>query len=128
MDSHTKLNLNDVKDLAPEFGMNEVGEARFARDALGAQRIGLCNYRVNAGYRVGFGHRHREAEEMYVVLAGSGRFRVEDDVFPVGARDVVYCPPSAMREWEAGPEGLEILAFGAHAESDAEMQPGWWTD
>jgi len=128
MDSHTKLNLDDVKDLAPQFGMNEVGEARFARGALGAQHIGLCNYRVNAGRRVGFGHRHGEAEEMYVIIAGSGRFRVEDDVFPVAARDVVYCRPSAMREWEAGPDGLEILAFGSHAEDDAEMQPGWWTD
>ena len=47
----------------------------------------------------------------------------------VGARDVVYCPPQAMREWEAGPDGMELLAFGAHAEGeDTEMQPGWWTD
>jgi quercetin dioxygenase-like cupin family protein len=128
MDSYTKLNLNQVKDLAPEFGMNEMGEARFAREALGAQRIGLCQYRVNAGQRVGFGHRHGEVEEMYVVIGGSGRFKVEDDVFAVTARDVVYCPPSATREWEAGPDGLEILAFGGHAENDGEIEPGWWTD
>jgi quercetin dioxygenase-like cupin family protein len=128
MDSYTKLSLNDVKDLAPEFGMNEMGEARFARDALGAQQIGLSNYRMNPGRRIGFGHRHGEVEEMYVVISGSGRFRVDDDVFPVSARDVVYCPPSAMREWEAGPDGLEILAFGGHADNDAEMQPGWWSD
>jgi mannose-6-phosphate isomerase-like protein (cupin superfamily) len=130
MDSHTKLNLKDVKDLAPGVGMGEMGEARFAREALGAERIGLAHYRMNPGHRVGFGHRHGEDEEMYVILGGSGRFKVEDEVFGVAARDVVYCQPKAMREWEAGPDGLELLAFGSHsdrAEGDAQMQPGWWT-
>ncbi|HEY2258938.1 MAG TPA: cupin domain-containing protein [Solirubrobacteraceae bacterium] len=128
MTSYTKLNLKEVKDLAPEFGMGDMGEARFARDAIGAQRIGMALYRMNPGRRVGFGHRHRESEEIYVILAGSGRFRVQDDVFPVSEKDVVYCPPSAMREWEAGPEGLELLAFGGHADNESDMERGWWTD
>jgi quercetin dioxygenase-like cupin family protein len=128
MDAHTKINFDNAKDLAPEFGMQAMGEARFVRDALGAERIGLSQYRMNPGQRVGFGHRHGESEEIYVVIEGSGRFKVEDEVFPVAARDVVYCRPDAMREWEAGPDGLEMLAFGGHAENDAEMQPGWWTD
>jgi len=126
--THTTTNLEAVKNLAPDFGMGEMGEARFARDALGAERIGLSQYRMNPGRRVGFGHRHTHSEEIYVVLAGSGRFKVDDDIFGVGVKDVVYCPPAAMREWEAGPEGLEMLAFGGHAEHDAEMKPGWWTD
>jgi len=125
---HAKLNLNTAKDFAPEYGMGDMGEARFVRDALGAEHIGLSQYRINPGHRIGFGHRHRKSEEVYVVLAGSGRFRVEDDIFEVSPRDVVYCPPEAMRGWEAGPDGLEMLAFGGHAENDAEMQPGWWTD
>jgi quercetin dioxygenase-like cupin family protein len=108
--------------------MGDMGEARFVRDDLGAERIGLSHYRMNPGRRVGFGHRHGESEEVYVVLSGSGRFKVEDDVFPVTTKDVVYVPPASMREWEAGPDGLELLAFGGHAESDTEMQPGWWTD
>lgn len=124
-----KINLEEVKDLAPEFGMGEMGEARFARAALGAQRIGMASYRMNPGRRVGFGHRHVESEEIYVVLSGSGRFRVDDDIMDVSERDVVYCPPQGMREWEAGPDGLDLLAFGAHAENEApEMQPGWWVD
>ncbi len=128
MSSHAKINLDEVKDLAPEFGMGKMGQARFVRSAVGAERIGLTNYRMNAGERVGFGHRHGEVEEIYVVVGGSGRFKVDDEVFDVAPRDVVYCPPEAMREWEAGPEGLELLAFGGHAENEAEMQPGWWTD
>lgn len=128
MDAYKKLNLSDVKDLAPDFGLGEMGEARFARQALGAERIGLTLYRMNAGNRVGFGHRHKDAEEVYVILSGSGRFRVEGELFEVGERDIVHCRPDAMREWEAGPDGLEMLAFGSHAEDDAEMHPGWWTD
>ncbi len=125
---HATSNLDTAKDLAPEFGLGEMGEARFIRDALGAERIGMSHYRMNPGRRIGFGHRHGESEDMYVVLAGSGRFKVEDDIFAVTARDVVYCPPAAWREWESGPDGLELLAFGGHAEDDAEMQTGWWTD
>jgi mannose-6-phosphate isomerase-like protein (cupin superfamily) len=129
MPTYTKLNLTDVKDLAPEYGMQERVEARFARQALGAQRIGLAHYRVAPGQRLGFGHRHGESEEMYVVLGGSGRFRVGDDVLDVGLRDVVYCPPDAMREWEGGPEGMELLAFGAHSEGEEQhMEHGWWAD
>ena len=108
MATYRKLNLDDVKDLAPDFGMQEMGQARFARQMLGAQRIGLAQYRMNPGRRVGFGHKHGESEEVYVVLSGSGRFRVDDDVLDVGPRDVVYCPPQVTREWEAGPAGMEV--------------------
>ena len=128
MDSYRKLNLTDVENMAPKFGMGEMGEARFARQALGAESIGLAHYKMNAGKRVGFGHRHKQAEEVYVVLSGSGQFNVDDDVFRVAERDIVHVKPDAMREWEAGPDGLELLAFGGHAEDDADMQPGWWTD
>ncbi len=128
MSDYTKINLSEVKDLAPEFGMSETGEARFARQQLGAQNIGLTYYKVNGGNRLGFGHTHREVEEAYVVLSGAGRFKVQDDVFDVGPRDVVYVAPGAVREWEAGEDGMEMLAFGGHVEGDAEMTPGWWTD
>ncbi len=126
--NYATTNLDDVKDLAPDFGMSDFGEARFARKALGAETIGLANYRIKPGQRLGFGHRHGEVEEIYVVLSGSGRFKIEDEIVDVGARDVVYCAPSAMRGWEAGPDGMELLAFGGHAENEAEMEQGWWKD
>jgi mannose-6-phosphate isomerase-like protein (cupin superfamily) len=128
MSTYTKINFAQVKDLAPDFGMADMGEARFARQAVGSERIGLTRYQMNPGRRVGFGHRHDTQEEVYVVLSGSGRFRVDDDIFPVQPRDIVFCPPGTMREWEAGDDGLELLAFGEHREDDAEMKPGWWTD
>jgi oxalate decarboxylase/phosphoglucose isomerase-like protein (cupin superfamily) len=128
MSDYTKINLSDVKDQAPDFGMAEIGESRFARQQLGAEKIGLTYYKVNGGKRLGFGHTHSEVEETYVVISGGGRFKVQDDIFDVGLRDVVYVPPNAVREWEAGDGGMEMLAFGGHAEGDAEMKPGWWTD
>ncbi len=108
--------------------MSAICEARFVREDLGAERIGLASYRMKPGQRVGFGHRHDESEEIYVVLAGSGRFKIEDEIIDVGPRDVVYCPPAAMREWESGPDGMELLAFGGHAENESHMEKGWWTD
>jgi mannose-6-phosphate isomerase-like protein (cupin superfamily) len=125
---HKTMNLDDAEDMAPKYGMAEMGSARFLRKNLGAEGIGMANYRLNAGHRLAFGHRHGECEEIYVVLAGSGRFKIEDEIVEVAARDVVYCPPAAMRGWEAGPDGLELLAFGDHVEGDGEMKQGWWTD
>jgi quercetin dioxygenase-like cupin family protein len=126
--THFKINLDDVEDMAAGFGLGDVGEARFLRRQADAERIGMALYRVKPDQRLGFGHRHHQAEEMYVVLGGSGRFKIEAELVTVGPRDVVYCPPTSMREWEAGPQGLEMLAFGGHAPDDAEMQPGWWID
>ena len=123
---HKKMNLNDSKDVAPERGLGERGEARFLRTDLGAEKIGMAQYRMNPGCRIGFGHRHGQDEEFYVILAGSGRFKMDDEFVEVAVRDVVYCPPSVMREWESGPDGLELLAFGTHTENDAEQIPGWW--
>ena len=125
---HKTMSLDDAEDMAPKYGMSETGQARFLRKDLGAEGIGMANYRLNPGQRIGFGHRHTDCEEIYVVLAGAGRFKIEDEIVDVAARDVVYCPPSAMRGWEAGDDGLELLAFGHHVEGDGEIARGWWTD
>jgi mannose-6-phosphate isomerase-like protein (cupin superfamily) len=129
MSNYRKVNLGQVEDSAPKFGMDEVQEARFARGALGAESIGLAYYKVKPGKRLGFGHHHDEVEETYLVLSGSGRFKVDDDVVEVVARDALYVPPAAVREWEAGDDGLEMVAFGAHSDAEqGHMQPGWWSD
>jgi mannose-6-phosphate isomerase-like protein (cupin superfamily) len=129
MSNYTKVNLSEVKDSAPEFGMGDVQEARFARGPLGAERIGLAYYKVNPGKRLGFGHHHDEVEETYVVLAGSGRFKIGDELVEVGPRDIVYLPPQAVREWEAGDGGLEMIAFGGHSdEEQGHMIQDFWTD
>ena len=128
MSQHAKINLNDAKDLAPDYGMGDICEARFVRKDLGADGLGMAAYRMKPGRRVGFGHAHADSEEIYVVTAGSGRFKIEDEIVEVGKDDVVYCGLDTMREWEAGPDGMDLLAFGHHVEGDSKMDQEWWTD
>lgn len=129
MTSYATCKLTESEDLAPGFGMAEVGEARFVRQELGAENIGLAHYRMNPGQRIGFGHRHGGSEEMYVVLEGAGRFNVGDEILEVGAMDTVYCPAALMRAWEAGDDGMTLLAFGAHIEGEeSAMEAGWWPE
>jgi quercetin dioxygenase-like cupin family protein len=129
MSDYAKVNLTEVEDSAPKFGMGEVQESRFARAALGCEAIGLTYYKVKPGQRLGFGHHHDTIEETYLVLGGSGRFKLGDEIVEVAARDAVYVPPQTMREWEAGDDGLEMVAFGGHSEGEqGHLERGWWTD
>ena len=125
--SYDKVNIDELDDQAAPHGLHSQ-EARFPRTALNAERIGLAHYKVKAGERLEFGHRHRSMEEAYVVLAGSGTFRVDEETFEVAAHDVVRVSPESWRGWEAGPEGMELLAVGEHVEGDgeSEMDMEWW--
>lgn len=120
------VNLGEVEDLAPKFGYGEAGEARFARAALGAVELGVSLQRLRPGVRQAFGHEHLRDEEVYVVLRGSGRVAVDDRISEVGPLDAVRVAPGSKRAFEAGAEGLELLATGTHHAGDAVMHPGFW--
>jgi mannose-6-phosphate isomerase-like protein (cupin superfamily) len=75
-----------------------------------------------------FGHRHDKAEEVYVVIAGSGRVKLDDEIVDIAGRDAVRVAPGVMRAFEAGSDGMELLAFGAHHDGDGEVVQGWWSD
>jgi quinol monooxygenase YgiN/quercetin dioxygenase-like cupin family protein len=122
------VNLDDVADMAPQFGLGETGEARFARGALGAAGTGLSLQRLRPGARQSFGHQHVRDEEIYVILQGSGRVAVEDELRDVHRLDAIRVAPGSVRAFEAGPEGLEVLAMGTHHAGDAQMLPGFWPD
>lgn len=122
----TIVNLDDVEDMAAKSGFGEMGEARFARGALGAVGIGLSLQRLRPGKRQGFGHSHHVDEEVYVVLEGSGRVAVDAEVRDIGRLDAIRVAPGSTRAFEAGPDGLEVLAMGSHHAGDPEMVPGWW--
>jgi uncharacterized cupin superfamily protein len=124
----TRKKLTDVKDSAPEFGYGEAMEARFARADLGAEQVGISHHRIKPGQRQSFGHRHDEDEEIYVILRGTGRMKVGDEVIEVEELDAIRMTPEVMRAVEAGDDGLEFLAFGTHREGDGEVVPGWWND
>jgi uncharacterized cupin superfamily protein len=124
--AYTRVNLVELEDSASKHGHGEHQEARFAAQALAAERTGLSFHRVKPGKRQAFGHRHKEAEEVYVVIGGSGRVRIDDDVLELQRLDAIRVAPHAVRAFEGGPDGLELLAFGPRHEGDGEILPGWW--
>ncbi len=125
---YTHKKLTDVKDSAPEFGIGEFQQARFANDDLETEHTGFTFHRINPDSRPPFAHRHQAAEEVYVVLAGSGRAKLDDDVVEIEVLDAIRVAPAVTRAFEAGPDGLELLAFGPRHEGDGESIQGWWTD
>ena len=130
MAAYTRVNLkSDVKDMAPEFGMEGI-ESRFARTNLELAKSGVSYFRLDSGYRAPFGHTHSEQEEVYVILSGSARVAVGDEVVELGELDAIRIAPETMHGMEAGPDGAQILAFGAPNtdNKDADMQPGWWPE
>lgn len=130
MADYTLVNLREVEDLAPRFGYSPGLESRFARGALGLEKSGLSYFRVAPGFRIPFGHRHHQQEEVYLVVSGSARIKVGEEIVELRPFDALRVPPEAERAFEAGPDGAEIVAFGAPSTdgNDAEMLRDWWTD
>ena len=127
--SYTIKNLREVDDSAPKFGFEAVQEARFPRRELDAETVGLALLRVKPGSRQAFAHRHEQAEEIYVVISGRGRMKLDDEVRELANMDAVRVAPSVTRAFEAGPEGLELLVFGPHHEGDGEvLTDDFWAD
>jgi mannose-6-phosphate isomerase-like protein (cupin superfamily) len=130
MANYTKTNLRDeVENQAPKFGMPSEMEARFARRALGGETLGLSLMKLAPNFRIPFGHKHSGQEEIYVVVRGSARIKVGDEIVEVAEWDAIRFDNDTMRNVEAGPGGVEYLAFGAGEDPrDAEMVPNWWSD
>ena len=126
--AYTKKKLTEVTDSAPEFGLGEVQEARFASEAMETEDTGFSLHRVKPGKRQGFGHKHEDAEEVYVVIDGSGRIKMDDEIVELERLDAIRIAPGVIRAFEAGDEGLEVLAFGPRHKGDGEIIQGWWTD
>ena len=134
MADYTLVDLKeDVDDQAPQFGFAPNMEARFATQSLQLQKSGASYMRLEPNFRVPFGHTHQEQEEVYVVISGSARVKVDDDVVDLGRLNALRIPPKAMRCVQAGPEGAEYLAFGAppvqgDRQAESQITPNWWSD
>lgn len=127
--SYAKTNLRAVENQAPNFGMPAEMEARFARRSIGGETLGLSLFTLAPEFRIPFGHRHETQEEVYVVVRGSARVKVADEIVELVEWDAIRFPKSTMRQMEAGPDGVEYLAFGAGDDPmEVEMAPGWWGD
>jgi mannose-6-phosphate isomerase-like protein (cupin superfamily) len=124
----TRKKLTDVDDSAPKFGYAEVQEARFANNDLETEQTGVSHLRVKPDKRQAFAHKHENAEEVYLVLAGSGRMKLDDEIIDVAELDAIRVSPGVTRMFEAGSNGLDLLAFGPRHEGDGELIEEWWTD
>jgi mannose-6-phosphate isomerase-like protein (cupin superfamily) len=132
MADYTIRNLREVEDMAPKFGLAPDMEARFAAGELGLSESAVSLQRLAPNATQPFGHRHKQQEELYVILDGSGRAKLDDEIVELRSLDAVRVGPQVARAFAAGPDGLEFLAFGAPAVGspgeDAEQLPGWWSE
>jgi mannose-6-phosphate isomerase-like protein (cupin superfamily) len=130
MANYTKLNLReDVENQSPKFGIDEM-DFHSARVPLELENSGLSFLRLDPNYRVPFGHHHNQQEEIYVLVGGSAKLKLDDEVLELKPFDAVRVHKDTMRNFEGGPEGAEIIAFGAPntGPGDGPMEQGWWTD
>jgi mannose-6-phosphate isomerase-like protein (cupin superfamily) len=130
MAGYTIQNLKEVEDQAPNFGLAPHLEARMARVPLELENFGISYQRIGPNFRVPFGHKHKNQEEVYVVVSGSMRAKVDDQVVELEQWDTLRVHKDTMRGFEAGPEGAEMIAIGAPntGPGDAEVEQGWWSD
>ena len=130
----TRKNLKgDLDDLGANFNGAPGLEFRAATGPLELEQSGLTYQRVPPGYRFPYGHTHETQEEVYVVVRGSGRMKIDDEIIDIAEWDAVRVPPGSWRGYEAGPDGLEILVIGApnlgdDPRGDVDGERDWWTD
>ena len=131
MAAYTTARLTEVENQAPNLGLaaSDV-ELRMARVPLDCSDCGVSYLRLAPGFRQPVGHSHKRQEEIYVLVTGSARIKVGDDVVELGPWDAIRIPPETIRAVEAGPDGAEFLAVGAPntGPGDGEVAPGWWSE
>lgn len=129
MAGYTIQNLKEVEDQAPNFGMAPDMEMRMARVPLELEQSGISYQRLAPNYRLPFGHKHKTQEEIYVVLSGALKAKVEDEVVELKPFDALRVNNDTMRSFEAGPEGAELIAIGAPSTGpgDGDVVQGWWS-
>jgi quercetin dioxygenase-like cupin family protein len=131
MAGYTKLNLkDDVEDQGPNFGYEGKIEARMARVPLELEHSGVSYLRLAPGFRIPWGHTHKTQEEIYVLVGGSLRAKLDDEIVELRPFDAVRVHKNTMRGFEAGPDGAEMIAIGAPhtGPGDAQTVDGWWDD
>src|SRR3954471_25080452 len=125
MEPYTIRNLTEVEDAAAKRGVEGV-EARFAGADRGCEQVSVSHQRLAPGVRQPFSHHHGSHEELYVVLDGGGQMLLGDEVRPIRALDAIRVAPETIRAFEAGADGLEVLAIGPRGMTDAKLDPVAW--
>lgn len=129
MAGYTRINIKDLENMAAKYGRKGY-EARFAGKPLELKESGMGYQKLDPNHRMGFGHKHEVQEEVFVVISGNGKFKLDDEVIDVKAWDAIRIPKDTMRCYVAGAKGMELLIFGAPftKKNDAQLEQGWWED
>jgi mannose-6-phosphate isomerase-like protein (cupin superfamily) len=125
---YAHVNLHDLED---SVGERVPGlEGRFARKHLQSRDLGISHFRYAPNLRSPMAHSHREQEEAYVVVSGSGRVLLDDELVELAQWDVLRLAPEVVRAFEAGPDGLELIAIGGPKPEDGDgvMAAADWPD
>ena len=128
MPNYTVKNIKQIDNAAERFGLAENLEARFARKPLELENFGISYQRLEPNFRIPFGHKHGQQEELYVIVSGSARVKLDDEIVELKPWDALRVAGEVTRNFEAGPDGVEYLAIGAPAADDTDMVQEWWTD
>jgi len=131
MAGYTMQNLREIENQGVNFGLDENDiQLRMAKDPLGCADCGLTYLRLGPGWRTPFGHNHKTQEEIYVLVNGSARMKIEDEVVEMKPFTAVRVSPETMRSYEGGAEGAELIVIGTPrtGSGDADIVPGWWGD
>ena len=125
MPEWTKKNFDDLRDVSPP---DVQIQWRFAREALGSPELGVSRFTYEPGARMPWGHRHREQEEAYVIVGGSGRAKLDDEVVELALWDVLRVAPRVARSFEAGAQGLDVICIGTRRPEggDNEQVDDFW--
>jgi mannose-6-phosphate isomerase-like protein (cupin superfamily) len=124
MSAYTITNFNDIETPNP----NPDREAKFARSHIGSEHLGISYFKYGPSFHATGGHSHREQEEVYIVVSGSGRVKLDDEIVGIEKLDAIRVSPGVIRAFEADDSGLQLLAFGPRHKGDGEVIQGWWSD
>jgi mannose-6-phosphate isomerase-like protein (cupin superfamily) len=128
MSAYTKKNLKEIEDSGAGSSNNPEVQARFARNHIDSEHLGVSYFLYPPGFRAPFGHTHREQEEAYLVINGGGRMKLNDEIIDVGPWDVIRVAPTTARGFEAGPEGIELIVVADDRPEggDGEKTDNFW--
>ncbi len=130
MAGYAVQNLKEVQNQGEAFGLNpDELQLRMAKDPLECQNAGISYLRLGPGYRAPFGHKHKEQEEVYVLVGGSARMKIEDEFVDLQPMTAVRVAPGTMRCYEGGPDGADMIVIGAPktGPGDGDIVQGWWS-
>ena len=109
MSAYTIMNFNDIETPNP----NPDRDAKFARSHIGSEHLGVSYFKYGPVFHATGGHSHREQEEVYIVVSGSGRVKLDGEIHEIKQWDVVRVSAPVVRAFESGPEGMELIIAGA---------------